>query len=313
LLLGASGSGKELCARAVHALSRRARGAFVARNAATIPHGLADAELFGNMKGYPNPGMPARPGLIGAADGGTLFLDEIGELPHGLQANLLRVLDEGGEYHGLGGSTVKRSDFRLLCATNRDPSSLKHDLEARLVLRFEVPGLDERRDDIPLLARHLLRRAAAKSPEATRRFLRPTSGPAPELRVTPRLIAQLLATRYTTHIRELEALLWRAMSSSTGDAIDWLEDQGTGRGPPTSRPERDPRDPHVARAEEEQDKETVPPEEASDAASATGPSEREVRAQLAAHKGNIVRTANALGLSSRYVLYRLMRRYRIDG
>ncbi len=224
LLLGASGTGKELAARAVHALSARAGGPFVARNAATIPAGLMEAELFGNVKGYPNPGMPERPGLIGAAHGGTLFLDEIGELPEGLQANLLRVLDEGGEYHCLGGSAARRSSFRLLGATNRDPAELKHDLCARLVLRLELPDLDARRDDIPLLARHLLRRAAAKSPEATRRFMTsPDGGPA-EPRVKASLVEHLLRGRYATNVRELDAVLWRAMSQSTGDAIELPRD-----------------------------------------------------------------------------------------
>ncbi|WP_434048489.1 MULTISPECIES: sigma 54-interacting transcriptional regulator [Sorangium] len=298
LLLGGSGSGKELCARAVHALSARARGPFVARNAATIPGSLVDAELFGNIKGYPNPGMPERPGLIGSANGGTLFLDEIGELPQGLQANLLRVLDEGGEYHHLGGSTTKRSHFRLLGATNRDPDALKHDLAARLVLRLEVPGLDERRDDVPLLIRHLLRRAVARSPDAVRRFFTPSSDGALEPNLRPSLIEHLLKRSYTTNIRELDALLWRAMSTSAGDAIAWSGSApSTGSAPPgaTEPPEDDrPADVEPARVRD-----------------APEPSEAEVRASLSEHDGNIVRTAQALGLSSRYVLYRLMRRYGI--
>src|SRR5262249_13648433 len=95
---GESGAGKELVARAIHASSPRAVRPLVARNAATIPEGLIDAELFGNLRNYPHAGMAERPGLIGEADGGTLFLDELAELPVPLQAHLLRVLD-GGEYH----------------------------------------------------------------------------------------------------------------------------------------------------------------------------------------------------------------------
>ena len=139
LLLGESGTGKELAARAVHQLSQRGRQQFVARNAATLPAGLIDAELFGNAKNYPNPGMPERRGLIGEADGGSLFLDEIGELPVELQAHLLRVLDGDGEYQRLGEGVARRSNFRLIAATNRDPSTLKHDLAARFTARIELP------------------------------------------------------------------------------------------------------------------------------------------------------------------------------
>jgi len=203
LILGPSGSGKELAARAIHASSARARGPFIARNAATIPPSLFDAELFGNVKGYPGPGVPERPGLVGAAQGGTLFLDELGELPETSQSHLLRLLDEGGEYHPLGASSAKRSNLRVLGATNRDPACLKHDLAARLIGRLTVPGLDERRDDIPLLVRHLLRRAT-ESPESG------STEPA----VGAGLIETLLHHPYTTHLRELHALLWKALEEN---------------------------------------------------------------------------------------------------
>src|SRR5262249_14365097 len=173
LIHGPSGTGKELAARAVHALSRRAKRPLVARNAATLPPGLVDAELFGNVKNYPNPGTPERPGLIAQADGGTLFLDEIGELPWDLQAHLLRVLDAGGESHRLGEATARRASIRLVAATNRAPGELKHDLLARLTLRLVMPELAARPEDIPLLVRHLLRRAAEQSPDIGRRFLSP--------------------------------------------------------------------------------------------------------------------------------------------
>lgn len=288
LLLGESGSGKELAARAIHALSERSSGPFVARNAATIPESLIDAELFGNTKNYPNPGMPERPGLIGAAHGGTLFLDEIGELPPRLQANLLRVLDEGGEYHNLGGSAAKRSNFRLLGATNRDPATLKHDLGARLVLRLNIPGLDERRDDIPFLIRHLLERAASKNPEVVQGFLDPSGRPI----LKPKLVEHAMRAHYTTHIRELDALLWRAMAASDGNAIDWREEN--------SRPSIEPDSGNEA---------TVPSASASEI---TEPGPEDIRATLEKCQGNIMRTAKALGLSSRYVLYRLMRKHGIE-
>jgi two-component system nitrogen regulation response regulator GlnG/two-component system response regulator HydG len=123
LLLGASGAGKELAARALHALSARRAGPFVARNASTFPEGLIDAELFGTAKGYPNAGSIERRGLIAEADGGALFLDEISELPTALQVHLLRVLDKGGEYHRLGETRARRASFRLIAAPA--PTSLQ--------------------------------------------------------------------------------------------------------------------------------------------------------------------------------------------
>ena len=128
---------------------------------ATLPAGLIDAELFGNVANYPNAGMAERPGLIGEADGSTLFLDEIGELPDALQTHLLRVLDDGGEYQRLGDARRRHADLRLIAATNRPVRQLKHDLAARLRLRVHLPGLNERPEDVPLLARFLLQRAAA--------------------------------------------------------------------------------------------------------------------------------------------------------
>lgn len=170
LLLGKSGTGKELAARALHALSSRRDRAFVSRNASTFPEGLVDAELFGTAKGYPNAGNPERTGVIGEADGGTLFLDEIGELSPHLQAHLLRVLDRGGEYQRLGESKVRRADLRVIAATNRPVEHLKQDFGARFVIRLHIPGFEERREDIPLLFRHLLYRASELTPSTDRFF-----------------------------------------------------------------------------------------------------------------------------------------------
>ena len=186
----------------------------MARNAATLPPGLVDAELFGNARNYPNPGAPERPGLIGQADGGTLFLDEIGEASHEVQAHLLRVLD-AGEYHRLGEATARRADLRLIAATNRADSELKHDLCARLPLRVKVPDLDERREDIPLLCGHLLRHARQANPEIGARFFSRLTTP----RLDPALVDHLVRRPYTTHVRELDAILWRAMTASTSDVV----------------------------------------------------------------------------------------------
>ncbi len=289
LVLGPSGAGKELCARAIHLLSSRAGGPFVARNAATLPPGLVDAELFGNAKNYPNPGMAERPGLVGAADGGTLFLDEIGEMPMSVHANLLRVLDECGEYHRLGETETRRSNLRLIAATNRAPEVLKHDLRARLSLQVRAPGLDELRDDIPLLIRHLLRRARTRSPDLLARFT-DTSG---EIRVSAALVEHLLGRAYTTHVRELDSLLWRAMAESPDGVVDLTDSL---RAVPSPRPEGDPGE-EAAFGAREGDPDT---------------SRAEVLARLAENGGNLAATARALGLSSRYVLYRLLRKHHID-
>lgn len=215
LLLGASGSGKELAARALHALSDRAGRRLVARNAATLPEGLVDAELFGNVKDYPNPGMKERVGLIGEANGSVLFLDEIAELPESLQAHMLRVLDGDGDYQRLGDARTRRADVRLIAATNRPADALKHDLLARIKMRVELPGLGERIEDIPLLAAHLVRLIADEDPGLGDQFC---EGGVP--RLAPDFVDALLRHPWTHHVRELDAVLWASIGSSSGS---WLE------------------------------------------------------------------------------------------
>ncbi len=277
LVQGESGSGKELVARAVHRLSSRAAGAFVSRNAATLPPALIDAELFGNARNYPNPGMAERRGLIGEADGGTLFLDEIAELPLEQQSHLLRVLDAGGEHQRLGDSTTRRSELVLVGATNRELGALREDLAARFPLRIELPSLSARREDIPLLARHLLLRAAAESPRIAARFVREAEGGTQEPSFDPALVEDLLVRPYTTNIRELEALLWRAMASSPEGTVmlsDDLRSESAGRG--------------------------------------AEPSAEQIRAALGSAGGSVQRAARALALPSRYALYRLMKKHAIE-
>jgi two-component system nitrogen regulation response regulator GlnG/two-component system response regulator HydG len=289
LLLGPSGTGKELAARALHELSERADHPFVARSSATLPAGLIDAELFGNAKNYPNPGMIERVGLIGRADGGTLFLDEIGELPSELQAHLLRVLDRGGEYHRLGETNARTSSLCLVGATNRDPSALKHDFLARFALRLELPSLTLRREDIPLLARHLLERAAEKSASVARRFQGERG-----FRLDPTLIEHLIAHAYTTHARELEAMLWQAMAESAGDVI--VLPPRFRAGPSSTAPDARPRE-----------------ERASEPSAPTIEVDAEaIRRAVGRHGGNLSRAAKELGLPSRFALYRLLKRFDLD-
>jgi DNA-binding NtrC family response regulator len=293
LLLGPSGSGKELSARAVHALSKRRGRPLVARNAATIPETLIDAELFGNAKNYPNPGTAERPGLIGQADHSTLFLDEVAELPPALQAHLLRVLDDG-EYHRLGESVARRSNLRLVAATHQPVSELRPDLLARFALRIEVPDLNARREDIPLLVRHLLGRLAetdarlAAGPELSR----PST---PEISIG--LCRHLLEHSFTTHLRELERLLLQAFIDGGGTDIKSV-----------------PAPPGRASATEG----APPPSQwASCGGLHPGGSNGRltpdhIQAVLDAHNGSIEHAYRALGLKNRFALGRLIAKYRLE-
>src|SRR5262245_8684270 len=163
--------------------------------------------------------MPERDGLIAEASGGTLFLDEIGELPPHLQAHLLRVLDRGGEYQRLGDGRPRRSDLRVIAATNRPIEALKHDFAARFSLRVELPGLAARREDIPLLFSHLLRAACQSNSAVAERFFEKRAGPPAEPRIAPQLVDALLRHGYTHHLRELERLMWVGLSTSTDSFI----------------------------------------------------------------------------------------------
>lgn len=283
LLLGESGSGKELAARAVHQLSRRASKSLVARNAATFPSTLIDAELFGNSANYPNAGMPARAGIIGQSDGSSLFLDEIAELPMELQAHLLRVLDRGGEYQRLGDAQIRQSDFRLIAATNRDATDLRVDFLGRLTFHIQLPALIDRVTDIPLLVQHLLLRAANTTPQLRNRFFVETrEGPQP--RVEPDLIERLVRHRFTYNIRELDALLWKAIADSPRNFVR------------LTQPVREALNVAAVSSKVETTDE---------------PSAAQIVESLGQNAHNVARTAEALGLSSRYALYRLMRKHGI--
>jgi two-component system nitrogen regulation response regulator GlnG/two-component system response regulator HydG len=281
LVLGESGVGKELAARAVHGLSSRRDRGLIARNAATMPETLIDAELFGNVKNYPNAGMPERLGLIGEAGGSTLFLDEIGDLPERCQVHLLRVLDAGGEYQRLGEARPRRSSFRLVAATNRPLDALKPDFLARFTHRITLPGLAERREDLPLLLADILRRTARDNPAIAARFFERRSGEVAEPRLAPDLVVRLLRHTFTHHVRELERIVWLALGTAEADYIG-----------------------------------LTPAVEAElKAPTAVEPTtiDRETLAQaLAQHGRSPTRAAKALGLKNRFVLLRLLKKHELS-
>jgi len=165
LILGESGTGKELVARAIHQNSQRATKPMVTINCAALQETLLESELFGHEKGAFTGASAAKPGLFEVANGGTLFVDELGELASGLQAKLLRVLEDGS-MRRVGSTREQHVDVRIVAATNRnlqtevDEHRFREDLFYRInVLPIEIPPLRERRDDIPLLIDHLLSRS----------------------------------------------------------------------------------------------------------------------------------------------------------
>ena len=208
LLLGETGTGKELLAHAIHAASSRSRGPFVSVNIAAVPDTLLEAEFFGVAPGaYTGAAAKGREGKFRLADGGTLFLDEIGDMPQSVQAKLLRALQEG-EIEPLGSNKLVPFDARMIAATSRDLAAMvregrfREDLYYRLnVLPIRVPPLRERRSDIPALVEVLAEDIALRS-----------GGGVPEL--TPEALALLAAQSWRGNIRELRNVLEQAAMRS---------------------------------------------------------------------------------------------------
>ncbi|WIF57294.1 two-component system response regulator GlrR [Atlantibacter hermannii] len=176
LIQGQSGTGKEVLAQAIHNASPRAKKAFIAINCGALPEQLLESELFGHARGAFTGAVSSREGLFQAAEGGTLFLDEIGDMPIPLQVKLLRVLQER-KVRPLGSNRDIDIDVRIISATHRDlPKAMargefREDLFYRLnVVSLKIPALNERAEDIPLLANHLLRQAAERHKPFVRRF-----------------------------------------------------------------------------------------------------------------------------------------------
>ena len=198
LIIGESGSGKELVATALHNLSHRKEKNFVTINCATFPEGLLESELFGHMKGAFTGAMFNKQGLFEVADSGSVFLDEICEMPINLQSKLLRVL-ENGTFRRVGGTTDIKVDVRIISATNKNikeeiaAGKFREDLYYRLnVVPVYMPPLRERKEDIPLLAEHFLRKTSNQP-----------------LRITSEAMRILIDYSWKGNVRELENVIER--------------------------------------------------------------------------------------------------------
>ena len=212
LVLGETGTGKELAARALHDRSRRRNGPFLAVNTAAVPETLLEAELFGHTRGAFTGAQAARKGLFQRASGGTIFLDDIGELPLAVQPKLLRALQEK-KVRPVGSDDEVDYDARIVAATHRDLESLveqgrfRADLLYRLdVVSIELPPLRARGNDVLLLAREFLRRAAAAAQK-------------PVLGLSPEAAARLLDYAWPGNVRELQNCIERAVALARYDII----------------------------------------------------------------------------------------------
>ena len=276
VIRGESGTGKELIARAIHVQSDRRFFPIVAVNCGSIPETLLESELFGHEKGAFTGAQYRRKGKIELAHGGTLFLDEIGDIPTKMQIDLLRVL-ETRRFHRLGGNQEITSDFRLVCATNRDlealiaEGSFREDLYYRInVFVIDLPPLRDRPEDIPALTHHFVEKYAHA-------MGRPIKG------VSPEVEAMLVSYSWPGNVRELENAVERAMV--------------VGR-EPSLQPDDLPL--QLIRTEGEPEGVTLAALE-----------RRHIERILREEEGNITRTAAVLGID-RGTLYNKLRRYGIE-
>jgi DNA-binding NtrC family response regulator len=212
LIRGESGTGKELAARAIVALSRRARKPYIRLNCAALPENLIESELFGSERGAFTGATEARPGQIELADGGTLFLDEIATLTLPLQTKLLRVLEDH-QVQRLGGRTLRKIDFRLICATNENLEEMartgrfREDLYYRIhVVPIHLPPLRERTGDIPLLCEYFLR-------------IHCVSNGLPVKRLEDNALSVFEEHTWPGNVRELENLIQRLVITVRGEEI----------------------------------------------------------------------------------------------
>ncbi len=281
LILGESGTGKELVANVLHQNSARRQGPFVAVNCAALQENLLESELFGHEKGAFTGADARRRGRFEQAHGGTLFLDEIGDMALGTQAKILRVLQEG-TFERVGGDTTIHADVRILAATHKDLERLvaeggfRQDLYYRLnVVQVDLPPLRERKEDIPLLAEHFLKRSTAANRKVIQGF-------------HPSTMARLVAHDWPGNTRELQNCVERAVILCPGETIM-----------PADLP------PQLARLEPEGGSAAVSP------GATLRDMERElIRVTLEQNGGNRSRTAAQLGIA-RQTLLNKMKEYGI--
>ena len=287
LVTGESGTGKEVMARIIHAHSPRRNGPFVAVNAAALPGELLESELFGHVRGAFTGAVRDRAGRFEAAEHGTLFLDEVGDVPLHLQVKLLRVLQEH-TYERVGDSTTRRTNARIIAATNRNLRRLvaegrfREDLYYRLrVFPIELPPLRSRREDIEPMARLLLSRVGTRTGRA--------------LRLSPEATRALLSHEWPGNVRELENALEFAATVCRGQTL---------------QPEDLP--PEVAHPPAPVATEVAAPPApwTPPAPAAEGEVDHALRAALQENRWNRLETARALGIS-RSTLWRRMRAARL--
>jgi len=224
LILGETGTGKEIFAQALHYMSPRAAHPWIAVNCGAIPNDLIEDELFGHVRGAYTTAHASRDGLVKEAEGGTLFLDDVDCLPLPAQTKLLRFLQER-EFRAVGSNTIQRADVRVIAASNRDLAQsvaggdFRQDLYFRLnVLPIALPALRERREDIPALAHHFVRHFA-------RDFRRPIQG------ISAAAVKRMFTYDWPGNVRELQHVIERAVLLSKGPQLD-PQDIDCGRGDP---------------------------------------------------------------------------------
>jgi transcriptional regulator with PAS, ATPase and Fis domain len=282
LIEGATGTGKDLLAKILHSNSPRAHKPMIKINCAAIPESLLESEFFGYVRGAFTGADCDKPGRFQEADGSTIFLDEIGDLPLSLQAKLLRVLEDK-EFYPLGSRRTKKVDVRIISATNRGLEHLvrtrqfREDLFYRLnVVRMELTPLSERRDDLPLLIRHTLRKLCAA---------RAVTPPA----VSEGALQVLLNYTYPGNVREMENIIEHALILCQREPLQDYHLPDYVRTPSENTPVTEAADRWNRHSEEER---------------------RRIRTALERFNGHRGKTARALGME-RTTLWRKMKRYEL--